>query len=105
MLQGLLTISLDHIVWQQEGEGCEEQPDEHLEQVVSVVQVLVTLVALVLDADQRQGQRAEEQLQGVKNRQGGLLEHLRDADWGCALITAVRYCSVAPLTQLPKLTR
>ncbi len=66
----LLTIPLHHVVRQQEGEGREDEPHKELEQVVPVVQVLVALVALVLDADERQRHADEEELRAAKDRRG-----------------------------------
>lgn len=50
----LLTVALKHAVGEEEGQDIEEHPQAQLQHRVAVVQLLVTLVALVLDTQQRQ---------------------------------------------------
>lgn len=62
------TISSNNAIWQEEGKCCEQQPCKHLERVVAVVQVLVTLVALVLDTNHDQRHGGEEELRAAQCR-------------------------------------
>ena len=50
-----LTICIDQAHWEEEGQGIEAQPQHELDQPTPMVQELVPLVALVLDAHQHSG--------------------------------------------------
>ena len=57
-----LTVGIHHGVWQKEWQGTERHPDEEAQEAVAVVQVNISLVALVADAQQRHGHARKEKL-------------------------------------------
>ena len=56
------TVRVDEAVGEQERQGAEGEPEAELQQPAAVVQVLVALVALILDAEKRRRHKPEEQL-------------------------------------------
>ena len=62
----LFTVCIDQADWEKEGQGIEAQPQHELDQPAPMVQELVPLVALVLDAHQHSGHQAKKELQAAQ---------------------------------------
>lgn len=61
-LERVRTVAVDEADREEEGQDVEEDPEGHLDKPPPVLQVLVALVALVLDAHHRQRHQPKEKL-------------------------------------------
>ena len=79
-----LTIRVDQWCREEEGDDIADEPQADLDKPATVLQVLIPLVALELDAKHSQGQKAKEQLHPPSALS------LLKAAWQ-ALLTGLRY--------------
>lgn len=62
-MNAMLTICVHQAIGEEEWQCSEQEPQAQLQEVIAMVQVLVTLVALVLHTKHRQAHGDEEKLQ------------------------------------------